>query len=81
MKSFRFKMSESCTNSLLEENKEEGGNNLSNARIEIINGKEYELRFNCSTVELKSKVHFISFTNDFIAIYFTKNFYVSFIVY
>jgi hypothetical protein len=48
-----------CSSRLLETDAENDANNLSNGRIEIINGKEYELRFNCSTVELKSKVHYL----------------------
>jgi hypothetical protein len=52
-------MDQSCIIPLLETDAENDANNLSNGRIEIINGKEYELRFNCSTVELKSKVNYL----------------------
>jgi hypothetical protein len=41
-----------------------GAKNLSNASIEIQNGEENQLRYNCSTVELKSKVYSVLFIHE-----------------
>jgi hypothetical protein len=60
MKSFQIKMNQSCSIPLLEKDKEIelGAKNLSNPPIEIQNGEENQLRFNCSTVKLKFKVYY-----------------------
>jgi hypothetical protein len=69
-----FKMSESCTIPLLDKDKEIvlGAKNKSNVPQEIQDGKEYQLKFTCSAIELKCKVYFVSIMNDFFSIYLTK---------
>jgi hypothetical protein len=60
-------MNQSYSIPLLENDKEKesSAKNLSFDPIDIINGNEYQLRFNCSTVELKCKVYSVSFMNEF----------------
>jgi hypothetical protein len=74
MKIFQTKMNQNCSIPLLEkdEEKESSAKNLSFDPIDIINGNEYQLRFNCSTVELKCKVYSVLFINNF----FSNNYYV-----
>jgi hypothetical protein len=53
-------MNQSCSTPLLKKDEEAeiGAKKSSLDCKEIINGNEYQLRFNSSTVELKCKVHY-----------------------
>jgi hypothetical protein len=66
--SFKIKMNQYCYSRipLLKKDGEIeiGAKNLSNGPIELQNGEENQLRYNCSTVELKSKVYSVLFIHE-----------------